>query len=155
MATSKTIDVSLTVAALMDMGRAFDDAMRSITADALHEVQLMGALYAPAGSIGNTTNPPGDLKRSISKEGPEGGHGVYAGRVGPTIVYGRQRALGGPIIPKHGLWLVFTKFGDTVYTHHVVQGPHPYMSPARKQAIPQIRDTEMDHLRRVIVTPRR
>lgn len=144
------VEIADTLAGIDELSKRFNTAMRDIVGDALHEIQLFGALFAPAGTPGNTTNPPGDLKRSIDVQGPQGGDGLYAGRVGPTVIYGRQRELGGHIYPKFARWLVFTKFGDTVYTKHVYQPPHPYMKPGRALALRFIARDRDERLTKVI-----
>ncbi len=76
-----------------------------ITRDALHEIQKLAITMAPMGSGGNSTNPPGTLKRHITVEGPRGRSVRWEGVVGPTVTsanrwmhnYGGQREFGGPI----------------------------------------------------------
>lgn len=75
---------------------------------------------------------PGDLRRSIESEGPTPlGFARYVGRVGPTVVYGRIRELGGDIRPVRaprlrwrddsGVWR------SAMFVH---QDGQPYMFPA-------------------------
>jgi hypothetical protein len=134
------IDASATIAALTVLSGRFEADAKQVTEMALEQVRNLGALWAPAGIPGNSTNAPGDLKRSIDispivriREGE------YTGRVGPTVIYGRQRELGGHIYPRRARVLHFWKFGQEVYTHHVYQPPHPYMKPGRAAALPIIR----------------
>ena len=95
--------------------------------------------HAPVGVFGNSTNTPGDLRRSIEVEGPEqiADHSWLA-RVGPTVIYGRQRELGGPIFPQAARVLRFEKFGEVVFTQSVFQFPRPYMKPAYEDQRPNI-----------------
>ena len=132
------INVGGTIAGLDALGLRIDGATRQATADALHLFQAAGMLNAPVGTPGNSTNAPGDLARSIDVEGPEGGDGVYAGEVGPTVVYGRQRELGGTIFKLDGFMHFFTDGGGhyaetvfgggpEVFTHVVHQFGAHYM----------------------------
>ena len=100
---------------------------------------------APVGVTGNSTNAPGDLRRSIVVEGPAGGDGIYSGKVGPTVIYGRQRELGGDIYPVHARALVFTKFG-TVYTvQRVYQKPEPFLKPAYDEHLEDLEALAYEH----------
>ena len=109
--------------------------MDRITKRALETIQTAARGFAPIGTPGNTTAPPGFLKASIDVSGPRGADGLYGGEVGPTTVYGRQRELGGHIYPKRAKHLRFTKFGVTVYTDHVYQHPQPYLKPGRTSSL--------------------
>lgn len=111
--------------------------------------------HAPVGVGGNSTNAPGDLRRSIIVTGPVPAPDGWAGEVGPTMIYGRQRELGGPIFPKSASALKFTKFG-TVYVigpsvipsvsighvfmrrPGVYQKPEPYMLPGYLEVMPSL-----------------
>jgi hypothetical protein len=132
------IEVGATVVGLELLGMRVDHATRRIVGDAAHIFQAEGMKLAPVGVSGNSTNAPGDLARSIDVEGPRDVGGVYLARVGPTVVYGRQRELGGPIYPTAASILHFVKFGQDVFTMAVRQGPRPYMLPARAQGIPLV-----------------
>lgn len=144
-----------TIAGLDALEQRVADATRQIVADAAHLIQADSMGFAPVGVVGNSTNMPGDLRRSIDVEGPVGGDAVWMARVGPTVVYGRQRELGGPIYPQHATALAFTKFGtrlvigpevhpgawdNTVYLRRpgVYQHARPYMRPGRAAALPEI-----------------
>lgn len=123
--------VSDLIAALEALGDRVDDATRQATADTLHILQAAAMKFAPVGTFGNSTNTPGDLRRSILVDGPAPiGDDAWFGRVGPTTVYGRQRELGGDIYPQRTQLLRFRKFGETVFTAHVFQWSQPYMQPA-------------------------
>lgn len=132
-------DVDATIAALDALMERVDDATGQIVADGLHLIQAASMGFAPVGVTGNSTNAPGDLRRSIIVEGPArvGDH-QWTGRVGPTVIYGRQRELGGAIYPQTARSLVFTKFGTTYYRQRVYQHPQPYMKPGADAAIPNI-----------------
>ena len=75
------------------------------TKDALRDIQKYAIALAPTGTAGNTTNPPGTLKRHIDIEGPYGSKTKWTGKVGPTVEsanrwhvnYGGQREFGGDI----------------------------------------------------------
>lgn len=127
-----------TIAGLDALEQRVADATRQIVADAAHLIQADSMGFAPVGVVGNSTNMPGDLRRSIDVEGPVGGDAVWMARVGPTVVYGRQRELGGPIYPQRAKRLRFVKFGVVYYRHRVYQHPEPYMKPGRGAALPEI-----------------
>lgn len=140
------IDVSRTLAGLDALTLRINDATLQSVADSLHLFQASGMLHAPIGRPGNSTNAPGDLARSIDVEGPVGGDGVYAGQVGPTVIYGRLRELGGDIYKDDGYMHFFTDGGGhyaegvfgggpEVYTHHVHQFGAHYMLQAWDEVI--------------------
>lgn len=120
-------DVAATLAALDVLSARFDAVMPEIVAEIAHTMQVAIMANAPVGTPGNSTNMPGDLRRSIQVDGPTpvGAHGWEA-RVGPTTVYGRQRELGGDIYPTTKKVMAFTKFGERIFTRHVYQKPDPY-----------------------------
>ena len=112
-----------------------NEATEQIVADIAHLIQAGGMLHAPVGTPGNTTNMPGDLRRSIVVEGPERiSDNSWGARVGPTVIYGRQRELGGDIFPVRAKFLRFHRFGLLILTRHVFQFPEPYMKPAEMQS---------------------
>lgn len=149
-------EVAATVAAMEALKARVSAATRQSVADALHLFQAAGMAHAPVGVSGNSTNAPGDLRRSIIVDGPAPvGAGVWEGQVGPTVVYGRQRELGGAIVPKTASALRFTKFGTTfvvgptvipggfgniVYSNRpgVYQHPRPYMLPGYMEVKPEL-----------------
>ena len=139
-----TADVKACVAGLERLSKNMDATMRRITDKALGDVQAGGRTFAPIGTPGNTTAPPGTLKESILTQGPRGADGLYTGEVGPTMIYGRQRELGGHIYPKRAKHLRFTKFGETVYTLHVYQRGQFYTKRGRATAIPWIEKKTYD-----------
>jgi phage gpG-like protein len=73
----------------------------------------------------------GALRRSIKvRMTQNGAGGVYAGLVGPTIVYGRIQELGGEIHAKTGPFLTWLTVGGWVSKPMVVLPPRPFMLPA-------------------------
>ena len=132
------IEVKDCIAGIEKLSENLDSTMHRITKRALETIQVAGASFAPVGTPGNTTNPPGDLKRSIDVEGPRGGDGLYGGEVGPTVIYGRQRELGGHLYAKRARYMRFVKWGVVYYRKHVYQFPHPYMKPGRTVSIEPI-----------------
>lgn len=132
------IEVGATIAGLDALSTALDDAMRQSVSDAAHIIQRIAMQKAPVGVAGNSTNMPGDLRRSIRVAPVVGGAGTYTTNVGPYVVYGRQRELGGPIYPVTATVLAFTKFGESVFTSRVYQKPEPYLLPAELEAVPLI-----------------
>lgn len=133
------MDVDATIAGLDALASRLRDTTRQVTADAAHLIQAQSMGFAPVGVAGNSTNTPGDLRRSILVDGP---HQVsddsWLAHVGPTTVYGRQRELGGDIYPQRARVLRFEKFGETVFASHVYQKPEPYMKPGLAAARPEI-----------------
>ena len=128
-----------TNAALSALVTRIDLATQQICADAAHLFEAAGKKNAPVGVSGNSTNAPGDLRRSIIVDGPHAlGVHVYTAQVGPTTIYGRQRELGGDIYPVRARSLAFTKFGNFVLTGHVYQKPEPYMLPAYVEVLPTL-----------------
>lgn len=140
-----SINVADTIFGFDLLAGRIDRATRDIASDALKLFQLAGMKEAPVGTPGNTTNPPGDLSRSIDVDGPSGGSGVYTGQVGPTTIYGRQRELGGDIYPKNVLHGTYTKFG-TQYSYgpgfgkgYVHQEGDHYMLRAYGATLPAVK----------------
>lgn len=96
-----------------------------------------------------TPSAPGDppalisgaLRRSIKVRRTKRGPGVYEGRVGPTIVYGRIQELGGRLgqNPRHGMW-----------RSPGFLPPRPYLRPAVFNAAPKIRKLLVDAWTRAI-----
>lgn len=133
------VDVAAALAGLDALAGRLNGATRQVVADAAHVVQANAMVLAPVGTAGNSTNAPGDLRRSIDVQGPlSDGEDTWLARVGPTTVYGRQRELGGDIYPQAASILRFVKFGSVVFTPKVHQVKHPYMLPAREQSLAQI-----------------
>lgn len=138
-----SIDAAETIAALTALGARARDGMRDTVNAVLADLQDKAQGFAPIGTEGNATDPPGTLRDSIVPTPAVGSGGIYTGDVGPTTIYGRQRELGGPIDPKRvGGWMIFEIFGERVRTDHVYQHPEPYMKPARDlEDAPAIRIT--------------
>lgn len=132
-------DVEATIAALTALGTRLDDATRQATADVLHLFQGAIMANAPVGKAGNSTNMPGDLRRSVLVDGPHAvGDHTWQGEVGPTMIYSRQRELGGHIFPKTARWLRFTKYGTVYYRKHVYQAPNPYTRRGYNEVLPSV-----------------
>lgn len=132
-------DVQATITALSALEVRVNDAVRQATADVLHMFQAAIMENAPVGVAGNSTNAPGDLRRSVLVDGPHAiGDNTWAGEVGPTMVYSRQRELGGPIFPKRATFLRFTKFGTVYYRRRVFQHPDPYTKRGYEAVLPAV-----------------
>ena len=144
------IDVSGTIAGLDLLAKRVDQATRQIVADVAHLFQAAGIDEAPVGVSGNSTNAPGDLRRSIDVQGPTGRDGIYEALVGPTVVYGRQRELGGAIYPVTATFLRFEKFGVVYYRTRVFQEANPYMKRGYVQTLPSIEPVARERLRAAI-----
>jgi len=127
-----SVDVARTLAGLDALLARMDLGVKQSIADAAHLIQAAAMEKAPVGTPGNSTNAPGDLARSIEVEGPTGGDGIYAAELGPTVIHGRQRELGGEIYGFEPL-LHFFRFGQEIYTSRVYQKPEPYMLPALEE----------------------
>lgn len=162
------VDVAATIAGLTVLQDQFQDANKQIVADAASIIQGRAQKLAPVGVTGNSTDPPGTLRRSIITEGPYPiDANVYQAQVGPTTKYGRQRELGGSIRPKSAKALHFFKFGDEVYigpslipmvinnTYYIArsgvyQHPHPYMKPAVSDSESTIESMVLERVAAVI-----
>jgi hypothetical protein len=70
--------------------------------------------------------------------------------VGPTVIYGRQRELGGDIYPKNVAALKFTRFGVVWYRTHVYQKPNPYMSRAELTSMSAIETLVIDRIAKAV-----
>lgn len=140
------IDVSATIAGLAALGQRVNVATERIVARAAHEFQAQAMINAPVGEPDNSTNEPGDLRRSIEVDGPEsiGDHTWFA-RVGPTVVtanpgpggsvynYGRQREFGGLLWAKSSPFLAFWTHGTFVRKLFVYQFGSHYLGRARSE----------------------
>lgn len=130
------VEVAATIAGL----EAWLDRMRAATRDAVaegaSEINWLARANAP---IGLPT--PGRLKASIRVTGPYPlSRDAYAAKVGPTVVYGRIRELGGHIWPHGHPFLAFQwaqapptmrRLPDgRVLARHVYQRGRPYLKPA-------------------------
>ena len=144
------VDAGATIAGLEALRWRMDEAVRRSVAAAAHLIQGDAMRKAPVGTPGNSTNTPGDLGRSIDVQGPLGGDGRYEARVGPTVIYGRQRELGGDIYPVMASALRFRRFGEVVYRARVHQEPEPYLKPAAIEMRQPIYDAVLAEVRRAL-----
>lgn len=133
------IDVTATELGLDALALRINAATSKTVRDVGDAVRKAGATLAPKGTPGNSTAPPGELAASILVDGPHRvGTSTWMAQVGPTTIYGRQRELGGPLVPVVAAYLRFVKFGTVYYTPRVYQKPHPYMKPALAQVRPTV-----------------
>lgn len=139
-------DIAATIAALGALGERIDGALRQSVSDIAHLIQASAMAHAPIGTVGNSTDPPGNLARSILVDGPTGAAGEYTAQVGPTVIYGRQRELGGHIYPTTAGVLRFEKWGEIYYTHHVYQAPEPYMKPGFDEVEPLFEEVVLTNI---------
>jgi hypothetical protein len=154
------VEVAGTIAGLRALAQRIDQATQAIAADAIHLYQLAGIANAPVGDYpDNSTNPPGDLARSIDVQGPRGAQGIYEAEVGPTIIYGRQRELGGTIFG-HPYLAFFSDTGhymeheygsSEVIVHSVHQFGAHYMLRAWDQVTPSISPLAVERISAAIV----
>lgn len=139
------IETEAAIAALDAMTSRVRSATVKAVVDSAVVVQRLAVINAPV--------VDGELRRSIKITGPQvAGRDRWAAYVGPTVVYGRQRELGGHLYPKRVAWMRwldtawkypplhrFPKSPDWAYSQHVYQKPEPYLKPAVEQALPMIR----------------
>ena len=137
------IDVAKTIAGLELLKARVDHATERIVVQAAHAYQAKAMIFAPVGEADNSTNEPGDLRRSIIATDPEGGGGRYLSRVGPTVItanpgpggsvfnYGRQREFGGLLWAKASLYLAFQSHGLWARKLFVYQFGSHYLLRAR------------------------
>ena len=130
----------------MDLGLAILSNKIAVT------VQRNARKETPVGTIGNSTNPPGDLAASIIVDGPHylGPHTTFA-EVGPTTIYGRQRELGGDIVPINAPYLVFSIFDEWIKTVHVFQKDDPYLYRGLLVSKPKILSLTRSTIARVLL----
>jgi hypothetical protein len=143
------IDVGPTILGIDAMIKRMDEATMYIAGDAAEIIRSAAEVLAPRGTGDNSTNATGDLARSIYVTGPMGHDGVYTSMVGPTIIYGRLRELGGTI-SGHTMVFVWGKYPQgyygTIPTHpdgrviikHFHQKPEPYLKPAYDESLVMI-----------------
>jgi hypothetical protein len=139
------IDVAATIAGLDRLATLVDAATRDIAEKGVGIVKEIAARNAPRGVEGNSTNPSGDLARSILTSPVVGDHGIYSASVGPHMIYSKQREFGGDIYGnmafhwgKHpmGYWGTIQVLPDgRVFVKHVYQHPEPYMTPAEAESL--------------------
>lgn len=132
---------------------AMDDALATVERAA----QANLTRYShPAGTP--TTSPPGQppalvsgaLRRSIKTRRTKHGPNVYAGGVGPTIVYGPIQERGGTILPKRGPFLWWRTGDGMRRARSVTLPPRPFLRPAARDSIPRIRRIFADAWTRAI-----
>lgn len=112
------------IAAIDVLIAGIDRAMRDSVRDVTGAVERAAKEKAPVRT--------GTLRRSILptptvRIAPH----VWAAKVGPTTVYGRQKELGGHIYPVRAKALRFiARDGALVFAQHVYQYPQPFLKPA-------------------------
>jgi hypothetical protein len=135
------IDVRAAQAALDRLIAVLPGSAAEVSSKMAHEAQVA----ARAG----LTNPTGPLAESIRTEGPDQiGAMAYRTKVGPTLIYGRQRELGGPIDPVNasmltahfrapGYWMWDYGRGlEDVFTFHVNQFGQHYLKRGVEISMP-------------------
>ena len=120
---------------------ALDKLITNVTQANL-QIAREGAFAVKGAAQVDAPKLDGDLAASIVVTGPYPVNAFTAeAKTGPTVVYGRQRELGGPIDPKPGhSWLAFFWPDGPSYlphlpdgrvlVHHVFQIGRPYLKPA-------------------------
>lgn len=133
--------------------RAAQDALDRLLASLLPSAAQVSSEMADAAqhaAQANLEDPLGPLAESIRKEGPDQiGTYTYRTRVGPTLIYGRQRELGGPIDQKPdgplltahyrdpGYWTWdFGRGEEDVFASHVFQFGQHYLKRGVEASMP-------------------
>lgn len=100
------------------------EAMRSVVGDAAHDIQVGGRAIAPVrlGTLRASIKVDGPREASTVPDLPKAtprGPAVFAARVGPTVVYGRIREVGGNVpglkTRMDGNWLRWWWHGRPVF----------------------------------------
>jgi hypothetical protein len=127
-----------------------DRLIAALPASAAHVSSEM-ASEAQRATRANLTDPLGPLAESVLPEGPDQiGTFSYRTRLGPTLVYGRQRELGGSIEPvtqtyltasnrAPGYWMWDYGHGrglEEVFALNVFQEGQHYLKRGVEQSIP-------------------
>ena len=122
------IDAKATIAAMEKMKAAMDVEVRFISKNIAATIQKNARATTPIGREGNSTNPPGELAASIIIDGPHflNRHTTFT-QVGPTTIYGRQRELGGELVPKNWPYMKFTIDTRVFRKVHIDQKDDPYL----------------------------
>lgn len=139
-----TVEVGAAIAALDELASRIDKETERAVFEAAAELDAAAKALAPSLT--------GTLRRSIRIEGPRrAGLGAYRAKVGPTVIYGRQRELGGHIVPVRAKMLRWPGPGDPrgqfgpIFARHVYQRPHPYLKPATLALRSRFRDIAAKH----------
>lgn len=127
---------------------ALDRLIAALPASAAHVSSEM-AKEAQGAARANLKNPVGPLAESILMEGPDHiGTFAYRTKLGPTLDYGRQRELGGPIDPvdapiltaahrSPGYWMWDYGYGMVeAFAPHVEQVGQHYLKRGVEESIP-------------------
>lgn len=149
------IDVSKTVAALDVLAARFKEAARSATGDGAYAIRDGARELAPLGI--------GTLRASIIVDGPRQassvpglvaslphGDAVYAAKIGPTVVYGRIREIGGRIPGRRKAmihpYLRWQHDGHWVFRRSVYQHGTGYLRHATEMVVPRVNGFVRDRL---------
>lgn len=127
------MDISALISVMRQKVEAVDAATRDATGRGAHiiEGKIKMQLSMTSHQRGTPTpsqpgSPPslvsGNLRRSITVEGPTGSGGHYEARIGPSIVYGRIQELG----------------GDAGVNGSAHLPPRPYVAPGAAEAEPEV-----------------
>jgi hypothetical protein len=128
------VDAADAIAGLERISKAINLATRLAVSDGMKLTQKLARANAPMGTRSGST--PGALRRSILGKGPTpDGLATWTGKMGPTVIYGRIRELGGMIVPTHAPILHWVNnAGNSVYAMHSDQklgsSSKPYLKPA-------------------------
>ncbi len=116
------VDATGCLASLALMQGSFLAAIQDITSEGSKMAVQSSQSFTPVGVLGNSTNPPGELKASIqiySRSGGGSGRVVY--QYGTDLIYSKQREFGGDISAKNVPYLVFSIFGTVIEIAQVSQ----------------------------------
>jgi hypothetical protein len=96
---------------------------------------------APRGTAGNSTNPPGDLRKSVVILGPysRGSDAIWSVDTGPTMMYTMQRNYGGGIDAHNPTGrMFFYRFGKVWEPVHVDQVATYFMERSWDEVLPVV-----------------
>jgi hypothetical protein len=142
---------------ILEMKYALEEAVREVLDVAKEHIQE----FAPVGTPGNTTNPPGDLKDSVEIEGPVTNGEIWEGSVGPTAVsmydevteYGHFRDVGGDLFAHGAEPMKFVIDGNWFSRYTVHQEGAHYMEEAYFLTEPEVTEICERHMTEVTEQP--
>ena len=142
---------------MSDAGRAIDDLIVKLQAASLKAVDYGAEQVSEVAKVNAFVfmkKPTGRLSDSIRTTGPYPSEGGFEALVGPTVVYGRLRELGGVIAPLGHPYLAFSGYsydpghnwlwGEFTHTPLVVQKGTPYLKPAVEAVQQRFYDKAVD-----------
>lgn len=124
-------DASEAIRAIDDLIERLESATEAATREGIGVFEGAAKSNAPVKT--------GTLRRSIFVTGPiRTAMYRWTARVGPTVVYGRIRELGGHIYPKRVQWLRWERFGRVWFSKHVYQSGTHYVKRGVEASLPKV-----------------